>query len=102
MAAPARIRKKSSNARFNGKLRDELLNGEIFCTLKEAKAPVEQSRIHHNTVRPHNSLVYFPPGPDEIGRSVGARLVLGGAIRRDRETIRVSAHVADIRNREQV
>lgn len=38
---------------FNGKLRDELLNGEIFCSLKEAKIVIEQWRGHYNTVRPH-------------------------------------------------
>jgi len=48
---------------FNGKLRDELLNGEIFCGLKEAKVLIEQWRHHYNTVRPHSSLVYLPPAP---------------------------------------
>jgi putative transposase len=51
------------NESFNGKLRDELLNGEIFYTLKEAKVLVEQWRIHYNTVRPHSSLGYRPPAP---------------------------------------
>jgi hypothetical protein len=41
------------NESFNGKLRDELLNGEIFYTLKEAKVLIEQWRIHYNTIRPH-------------------------------------------------
>jgi|ERR1019366_443063 transposase InsO family protein len=41
---------------FNGKLRDELLNGEIFYSLKEAQIVVEQWRKHNNTVRPHSSL----------------------------------------------
>ena len=48
---------------FNGKLRDELLNGEIFCSLKEAKVLIEQWRRHYNTVRPHSSLGYRPPAP---------------------------------------
>ena len=48
---------------FNGKLRDELLNGEIFCSLKEAKVFIEQWRHHNNTVRPHSSLGYRPPAP---------------------------------------
>jgi transposase InsO family protein len=48
---------------FNGKLRDELLNGEIFCSLKEAKVLIEQWRLHYNTVRPHSSLGYRPPAP---------------------------------------
>jgi putative transposase len=42
---------------FNSKLRDELLNGEIFYTLKEAKIIIERWRRHYNTIRPHSSLV---------------------------------------------
>lgn len=48
---------------FNGKLRDELLNGEIFYSLKEARILIEQWRQHFNTVRPHSSLGYRPPAP---------------------------------------
>ena len=48
---------------FNGKLRDELLNGEIFYSLKEAKVVIGQWRSHYNTVRPHSSLAYRPPAP---------------------------------------
>jgi transposase InsO family protein len=48
---------------FNGKLRDELLNGEIFYSLREAKVVIEQWRIHYNTRRPHSSLGYRPPAP---------------------------------------
>ena len=51
---------------FNGKLRDELLNGEIFYTLAEAKIVIEQWRRHYNTVRPHSSLGYRPPAPAAI------------------------------------
>jgi len=51
------------NERFNGILRDELLNGEIFYTLKEAKILIEQWRQHYNQVRPHSSLGYKPPAP---------------------------------------
>ena len=46
---------------FNGKLRDQLLNVEIFDTLQEAKILVERWRVHYNTVRPHSSLGYRPP-----------------------------------------
>lgn len=49
---------------FNGKLRDELLNGEIFYTLKEAQVMIEAWRRHYNTVRPHSSLGYRPPAPE--------------------------------------
>jgi transposase InsO family protein len=48
---------------FNGKLRDECLNGEIFYSLKEATAVIEQWRKHYNTCRPHSSLGYRPPAP---------------------------------------
>ena len=51
---------------FNGKLRDELLNGELFDTLLEAKVLVERWRRHYNTVRPHSSLGYQPPAPEAI------------------------------------
>jgi transposase InsO family protein len=42
---------------FNGKLRDELLNGEVFNTLKEAQVLIEEWRQHYNRIRPHSSLV---------------------------------------------
>ena len=48
---------------FNGKFRDELLNGEIFYTLREAQAVIEWWRHQYNTVRPHSSLKYKPPAP---------------------------------------
>ena len=51
---------------FNGKLRDELLNAEVFNTLAEAKVLIEHWRVHFNTVRPHSSLGYRPPAPDVI------------------------------------
>ncbi|MCJ2079048.1 IS3 family transposase [Methylobacterium sp. E-016] len=49
---------------FNARLRDELLNGEIFYTLKEAQIVIESWRRHYNTVRPHASLGYRPPAPE--------------------------------------
>ncbi|WP_407696109.1 IS3 family transposase [Sphingobium soli] len=52
------------NESFNGSLRDELLNGEIFYSLAEAKVLIEAWRRHYNTVRPHNSLGYRPPAPE--------------------------------------
>ena len=51
---------------FNGKLRDELLNGEIFYSLKEGQIVIEQWRKHYNTVRPHSSLGYRPPAPQAV------------------------------------
>ena len=51
---------------FNGKLRDELLNGEIFYTLKEAKVLIERWRQEFNRLRPHSSLGYRPPAPETI------------------------------------
>jgi transposase InsO family protein len=51
---------------FNGKLRDVLLNGEIFYTLKEAQIVIEDWRRHYNTVRPHSSLGYRPPAPEAL------------------------------------
>jgi putative transposase len=46
---------------FNCKLRDELLNGEIFYSFKEAQIVIKQWRRHYNIVRPHSSLGYRPP-----------------------------------------
>lgn len=48
---------------FNGRLRDELLNGEIFYTLNEAKVILESWRKDYNHVRPHSSLGYRAPIP---------------------------------------
>ena len=45
---------------FNSKLRDELLDGEIFYSLAEAKIIIESWRRHYNTKRPHSSLGYRP------------------------------------------
>jgi transposase InsO family protein len=49
---------------FNARLRDELLNGEIFYTLQEAQIVIESWRRHYNTIRPHASLGYKPPAPE--------------------------------------
>ena len=51
---------------FNARLRDELLNGEVFYTLKEAQIIIEQWRKHYNTKRPHSALGYRPPAPETI------------------------------------
>jgi len=51
---------------FNGKLRDELLDREIFTTLWEAKVLIESWRREYNEVRPHSSLGYRPPAPRAI------------------------------------
>jgi putative transposase len=52
------------NESFNGKLRDELLNREIFYSLKEVQILTEQWRREYNTIRPHSSLGYRPPVPE--------------------------------------
>lgn len=49
---------------FNARLRDELLDGEIFYSLREARIVIESWRRHYNTVRPHESLGYKPPAPE--------------------------------------
>lgn len=51
---------------FNGKMRDELLSGEIFYSLKEAQVLIEMWRKHYNTIRPHSSLGYRPPSPQSF------------------------------------
>ena len=69
---------------FIGKLRDNLLNGEIFMTMKEAEIVIENWRSHYNRRRPHRSLGGRPPAPLTIplpwegqwGRSTGAGGIL--------------------------
>jgi putative transposase len=51
---------------FNGKLRDELLNGELFYTLKEAEILTQHWRREYNHIRPHSSLGGRPPAPETI------------------------------------
>ena len=55
---------------FNGKLRDELLNGEVFNTLQEAQILIEQYRQTYNRIRPHSSLGYLSPAPETVVPSV--------------------------------
>ena len=57
---------------FNARLRDELLDGEIFYTLKEAKIVIESWRRHYNTVRPHASLGYRAPAPEVFEPALAA------------------------------
>ena len=61
---------------FNGKFRDELLNGELFYTLREAKVLIERWRKHYNQVRPHSALGYQPPAPEARRMVVGASATL--------------------------
>ena len=61
---PGSPRENSYNESFNGKLWDELLNGEIFYTLKETQTLIERWRLKYNTFRPHSSLNYLPPAPE--------------------------------------
>ncbi|MEO1495463.1 MAG: IS3 family transposase [Pseudomonadota bacterium] len=51
---------------FNGRMRDELLNGEIFYSLREAQIIIEEWRRHYNTKRPHSALGYRPPAPETV------------------------------------
>ena len=61
---------------FNGKLRDELLNMEIFDTLGEAKVLVERWRRDYNQIRPHSALAYRPPAPEaKLPRSQALDLI---------------------------
>jgi transposase InsO family protein len=51
---------------FNARFRDELLNREIFYSLREAQIIIEGWRKHYNTKRPHSALGYRPPAPETI------------------------------------
>jgi putative transposase len=59
-------RKRYMPEQIIGQLRDELLNGEIFYTRKEAQILIERWRREYNTVRPHSALGYRPPAPEAI------------------------------------
>lgn len=77
--APGSPWENGYNESFNGSLRDELLNGEIFYSLAEAKVLIEAWRRHYNTVRPHSSL----GGVDKLamlGEQVSLRLLDRAAI----------------------
>ena len=58
---------------FNGKVRDELLNLELFDTVFEAKVLADRYRKHYNTVRPHSALGYRPPAPEAIRPRMAGR-----------------------------
>ena len=51
---------------FNARLRDELLKGEIFYSLREAQVVIESWRRHYNTIRPQASLGFRQPAPEVI------------------------------------
>jgi transposase InsO family protein len=57
---------------FNGKLRDECLNGEIFFSLREAQVVIEKWRVIYNTLRPHSALGYRPPAPAAFAPQLAA------------------------------
>ena len=58
---------------FNARLRDELLDGEIFYSLNEARIVIESWRRHYNAVRPHELLGYKPPAPEVFVPALAAR-----------------------------
>jgi putative transposase len=61
---------------FNARLRDELLDGEVFYSLREAQIVIESWRRHYNTVRPHVSLGYRAPAPEVVVPALTARTTL--------------------------
>ena len=65
---------------FNGQLRDELLDREIFYTLSEAKILIEQWRRQYNTVRPHSALGYRPPAPETVKPAPVAEFTMSFAL----------------------
>jgi transposase InsO family protein len=63
---------------FIGKMRDELLNREIFYTLSEARVLIESWRQHYNTKRPHSSIGYRPPAPEAIKPQDNLTIAMAG------------------------
>ncbi len=81
---------------FNGKLRDELLNGEIFYTLKEARVLIERWRVHYNRERPHSALGYRPPAPQTLEPATAAEpgsAALRPALQRKEEVPKLTLRV---------
>jgi transposase InsO family protein len=72
---------------FNGKLRDELLDREVFHGLREAQVLVEAWRRHYNTVRPHSALGYRPPAPEAVPWTGPARTRLRPAAGQGAEVV---------------
>ena len=62
---------------FNGKLRDELLDREVFYTLLEVQVLTEQYRQTYNRIRPHSSLGYQPPAPESVLPAVPVPVLVG-------------------------
>ena len=62
---------------FNGKLRDELLDREIFYTLREAQVLTARYRQIYNRIRPHSSLGYRPPAPAAILPAEATSMLVG-------------------------
>jgi len=63
---PGRPWENGSSESFTGKFRDELVNGELFDTLREAQVMIEGWRRRYHQVRPHRALGYRPPAPEAI------------------------------------
>ena len=59
---------------FNARLRDELLDGEIFYSLRGAQVVIEGWRRHYNQVRPHASLRYRAPAPEVVAPALAVRM----------------------------
>lgn len=65
---------------FNVRLRDELLNGEIFYNLEEVRAVTGWWRDHYNLARPHSSLGYRPPASETVMRRASTNYPTGPVI----------------------
>src|SRR5262249_34447259 len=63
-SSEAVLGRTATSKAFNARFRDELLNGEIFYSLREAQIVIESWRRHYNTIRPHASLGFKPPAPE--------------------------------------
>ncbi len=74
--APGSPWENGSVESFNARLRDELLDGEIFYSLREAQVVIESWRRHYNTVRPHASLGYRAPAPEVVVPALAARITV--------------------------
>jgi transposase InsO family protein len=85
------------NESFNGWLRDELFNGELFSSLGEAKVATEDDRLEYNHRRPHSSLGYGTPAEFAAGCREGAAAARGGAGHRSSAASRKLRNFSPIR-----
>jgi len=84
---------------FNGKLRNECLNQEIFYSLNEARIVIEQWRHHYNHMRPHSALGYRPPAPLAVIPKPNKNPVHQSMVMQQAQMMQQAHHASGTKNR---